>query len=427
MKAPQQIEMSGSIPLGIPRIFSSRDNSLDNFPSRGRELGGSIRVYSTLDSADSVEADIITYNAKKVNTDIYLDRGFIEAKDLNPHTGLFEDEYTDRSDYFFVENGTTDAGARLIRTGDDGLFSLPTFKKFVCDPAAIISAAGVRKLHEINPDSVVEVSGLASRAKKSSESTISGHLNAVTVLYGSMLRASLERGDKLWVQNIEKFMVRSLKGLIGDDQITIAGESKQYMGPPTIPVILNPENIVRKILSPETPDDDKSKVHLLEVFEGINVDKMPKDIRKLLAENNVTTTQSSVANRILKSKHTIPQLAIGGYSAARAVPASFVDEFSGSITTLWAIDVGTSVPYTWGIVKALTGKTAKERAIGASVAVPSFLAPYAYWYSQGEEYPGYVNGVVAGFVGVAAISEAVKRYKGSKYDKNVSKQISHEK
>jgi hypothetical protein len=49
-----------------------------------------------------------------------------------------------------------------------------------------------------------------------------------------------------------------------------------------------------------------------------------------------------------------------------------------------------------------------SKSIGATVASASFIAPYAYFYSQGEEYPTYVNAVVAGLVGVAGMSEYIR-------------------
>jgi hypothetical protein len=69
------------------------------------------------------------------------------------------------------------------------------------------------------------------------------------------------------------------------------------------------------------------------------------------------------------------------------------------------------------------GRTLKERAIGAALAGPSFIAPYAYYYAEGKDYPASVN-IVAGTLATLGLAAEVMRRKSAK---NTEEKIKQEK
>lgn len=359
--------------------------------------------------------------AIQLHTEAYLREGIISTEALN-EKGQFVDRYTPRSKHYYVENGASDAAARQITVDKgDGIFSLPTFAHFVCDPQEVIRSAGISRISELKPEQVVEISGLTTRRKEGGG--LKGDYDALLSLYSTMLKDSLESGVKLWVQNVEPGLLRILNSMAGDDQVTVLGEKRPYMGPDTIPVALSPEQIVRKKL--EQKDEDLSgrerehRKHLVGLLQGLNGDKLSPDMRKLFDDVGIEYTRSSLAERIVKNPQTWLQVGVAGYSALRAIPAAMVSEFQGDIGVFLATDLLTAPTYTWGMYKMFTGKSTGEKAVGASVAVPSFIAPYAYWYSQGENYPAYVNLAVAGFVSAGIALEVKKRRDAHKADQSI--------
>ena len=364
-----------------------------------------------------VETDDITRKAMALHTSVYRDRGFIGEGDIID--GYFRDQYTDRSRYFFQENERREVGARLISaTRKQGIMSLPTMKNFSVDPDLIANTAGVNRVSDLSYKKVVEVSGLASRYKKDRDSTGSTDrvFDPVRLLYTNLLRYSIEQGHEIWALNADPFLLRDMRNQLGRDQVITIGESQKYMGPPSTPAVINPQRVVMSVLN---GDNKENKEYIKEVLDGVNLARVPKPFQELFKDNGIDyTLDLPLKEKILKLRtlKAVGYSGLVGYSAFRALPVSTVEEFHGSIPLFFAIDVGTALTQVWGMEEVLSKDTYLQRKIGRvaaktvgmAVATGSFVAPYAYFYSQGEEYPAYVNGVVAGLVGVAGVSEYIK-------------------
>ncbi len=361
-----------------------------------------------------VETDDITRKAMALHTSVYRDRGFIGEGDIID--GYFRDQYTDRSRYFFQENERREVGARLISaTRKQGIMSLPTMKNFRVDPDVIASTAGVSRISDLSYKKVVEVSGLASEYKGDSivHLGVDESFDPVRLLYANLLRHSLEQGHELWSLNIDRLLLRDMRSKLGHDQVITVGEKQSYMGPPTVPAVINPQRVVQSILDGENREN---QAYLKQALDGLDGRNLSEELKTCLDNQDITYTKYSRNHRILKDPRTLAYSVIVGYSAARALPVTGVEEFHGSIPLLWAIDVGTAIPYTWGMIETFSSNSTlskkigrvASKSIGATVASASFIAPYAYFYSQGEEYPTYVNAVVAGLVGVAGMSEYIR-------------------
>lgn len=357
-----------------------------------------------------------TRRAQEIHTEVYLQREFIHEDQLNDE-GLFVDEYAQRSTYFFHEGAGREVGARLISaTKKEKLLSLPTAKLFSIDPDRVAEAAGVQRLGDLGRRDVVEVSGLASRAKELPVDGNPNELDPVSVLYAKMIRHSIERGHKLWLLNADPLLLRDMKRRLGDEQVIEVGEKRRYMGPPTRPAVISPSRVVEDVF---TGSNEQNQQFLTAAFHGIDLSNASKHVRQLVKERDIPHVEGSQVKKLARDPRTLAYAAIFGYSAVRAIPVAAVDEFEGSVPVFLAIDVGTAIPYTWGVIETFSGNTplsrkvgrAAAKSIGATVAAGTFIAPYAYFYANGREYPAYVNAVVAGFVGIAGISEVAKQRK----------------
>jgi hypothetical protein len=358
----------------------------------------------------------------KLHGEVYLDQGFIDETKINP-IGLYKDEYTARSTHFYAINGRKIAGARQIKANKADRVgyweSLPTAQKFSIDPEVLKKVAGVEHLSDLKRDEVVEISGLVSRRKEDGDKG-GGDLDAVIALYSQMVATSLEKGHKLWLLNVDPAFQRRLSMLLGAERVHTLGEKQKYIGPETVPIALSPAEIVRHVLSSEDPASLKIRQHFNEVFPGVNDRRIPKDICGLLKANGIETKHYPEALKMLASRKALGYAAIMGYSAFRAIPASGVDEFTGSVAALWGIDVVTAAPYTWGLMETFSGRTIPRRVIGALTAVATFIAPYAYFYKQGNVYPPGVNAAVAAFVGIAVASNMISRRTARKRDAKIA-------
>ena len=74
-------------------------------------------------------------------------------------------------------------------------------------------------------------------------------------------------------------------------------------------------------------------------------------------------------------------------SMARAVPVMYVPHFRGDWRILWAIDMITAIPYTWGLIEMVAGQKLWHRIVGAATAAVTFLAPYVYFLMYGRHAP----------------------------------------
>lgn len=344
--------------------------------------------------------------AQTLYTHKYLEEGYVKPEELT--NGLYIDEYDSRSTYLFAENGQKVTTVRQIRaTKKDGLLSLPTSKNFQIDPEALRLAADVQSLADLKPREVVEISGLASDRK---EDGIAGGFDATLSIYSTMLRLAIEQGQKLWVQNTTPAVVGQLRLLIGRQQLHQIGEPKMYMGSVTTPIAINPQEVVRKLLGSTDPRFDFHKRYLSEAFKGIDARRAPKDILELLEANDIQHTSPSILYKGMHDKRVVTIAGLLAYTGARALPLGDLDAFHGDVSVFWGIDALTAFPYGWGLA-LMYDKNASigKKAVGAAVAVPSLIAPYAYMYAKGENYPPFVDYLVAGIVTGAVAKDAITR------------------
>lgn len=102
-------------------------------------------------------------------------------------------------------------------------------------------------------------------------------------------------------------------------------------------------------------------------------------------------------------------LAVGIYSALRALPVAFLPQFHGNLLVLWLIDILTAIPYTWGVLAMLFAPRRSIRALATLTTIATFTAPYVYFWLNGRDYPPFVVAVIA-VLTVCSISIEVVKY-----------------
>lgn len=383
---------------------SGEESRVRIFTSRDPRLGSAVEAY-----------------AQQLYTDVYLDRKFVSPSQLND-LGVYVDRYARRSTSLYAVNGSKVAAGRMTRSEakEGGILSLPTTENFSIDPDALCAAAGVSRVRDIKTGAarrlsrdregeIIEFGGLAARKQKGAKPDA----DSVKALYAHGLRLSLEAGHKIWVQNVDPGFTRYLGHMIGGNElIHTLGDRQEYMGPATVPIALNPQEVTKSIL--EGRAGDVSKAYLTQALQGVDDRKMPPDLREVLQNNGVHTTEYPAWKRYVNPK-TLLYVGNVGYTVVRDIAASQVEEFDGDLLELMAFDVPLAIPYTWGLIETVAGKNPARRAAAAAVAAGCFTAPYIYYGANvkaGSEYPGYVNGIIAGFIGLAVTREVITRTVG---------------
>ena len=91
--------------------------------------------------------------------------------------------------------------------------------------------------------------------------------------------------------------------------------------------------------------------------------------------------------RLCRNPKFIAYVVVLVYSMARAVPVMYVPHFRGDWRILWAIDMITAIPYTWGLIEMVAGQKLWHRIVGAATAAVTFIAPYVYFLMYGRHAP----------------------------------------
>jgi hypothetical protein len=397
----------------------------------------SVRIYTSRQPGNT--GSRVRALASKLRTDVFLQRKHITPAHVN-ELGFYDDPYEDQSHYFYVRNTRKEAAARMIHVMPEreqggivenflarfgkqqraqkaqGIMALPTCKEFQIDHQKLAQAAGVEQVADIKNDEIVEISGLAARRIKSDASA--GEVthgdedfDAVISLYSKMMRESLEAGHKVWVMNTDEPLIRQFRTMMTAEQVKVIGQPRKYLGAETIPAAISPHAVMREIFGNQDKAEEYAFhiMHLKEVFKGIDARKIPDDIQDLLEQKGVDFTRVEGLRKMSKGELAV-HAGIFAYSAARGLPTLAVDNFEGSTAALVGIDLATSIPYSKGMVEMYKNQSTARKLGGAAVALPSFMAPYIYFYAEsGHTYPGYVNGFVGGLIGTAVAKEVMAR------------------
>jgi len=345
--------------------------------------------------------------ARQLHTQVYMQQGFIDHSQLDQQE-LFTDQYIDRSQYVYVHSAKNIATCRMIHTDKKagGLLSLPTMQHFSINSDILRFVSDAQRPSAINPKSIVEISGLAAGRVDNVDNSHSG-LSAISLLYAGALRQSLDAGHKAWVMNVEQSYRADLEDRLGEDNIHELGDEREYIGAPTIPIALNPQWVVTSLLKDDTDAGLLRKRYILEMMSGVSEKKLEPGLITLLHENGVETKPESLFSKARKQKRALLYGGIMGYSALRAAPLGVgaIPEFDGSALVFGHLDVITAGTQVMGMEAYLSGDTKLRRRLGATAAIASLYAPYAYVWANGGTNSPVVNTIAGVLTGGATAFE----------------------
>lgn len=219
------------------------------------------------------------------------------------------------------------------------------------------------------------------------------HVEALREFFGTnkAVNAGVAVGDYLLNELSEHFLPADLP-MLSEGQLSdqIAG---RYMGDPREPHVIvgmSPSAWLRTW----TAGTDQQRKFVAMAFNGTDSSKISSANYRALRQIGAPVIPSSRAYRSLFSPKFWAYVIIFVYSTLRALPVTFVENFHGSVAFLWAMDVITAIPYTWGLVAFVTAHKYWVRFVGLAVTIITFVAPYAYFWSHGQDYSWWVNAVV---------------------------------
>ena len=132
----------------------------------------------------------------------------------------------------------------------------------------------------------------------------------------------------------------------------------------------------------------------LEALRGMPTRRVHREALALIPDTAPVRRESALRRALLHP--SLPVYAIVFvYSSLRVLPVALIREFHGSLLVLWAIDVITAVPYTWGVLAMLFDPRRRIRLIATATTITTFVVPYVYFWLNGKGYPPYVPIVIA--------------------------------
>ena len=251
------------------------------------------------------------------------------------------------------------------------LAQMPELAAHSISPEHVCDAAGVQRLSELGPHNAMVV-------------TVDAVIDPEQVAH--TLRRALESGVViLFVE-----AANSLQGLQLTD--ALRGIAVRLDEPPeTGQCALYGVNVVALLRATLAAGDS---VQLAEALRGMPTHRTARKALSLL-HGEMPVQRCSWLQRMLRHPSMPVYLIVFVYSSLRVLPVALIREFHGSLFVLWAIDILTAVPYTWGVLAMLFAPRRRIRLLAALTTLVTFVGPYVYFWLHGQGYPPYVPVVIA--------------------------------
>lgn len=208
----------------------------------------------------------------------------------------------------------------------------------------------------------------------------------------SVLRDSIRKRERLWLIPLKIEDAQAWYDWLPKELFHVLGPEQTYEGNRVTPIGIAPQNFVEALVDHGGKDELKLLRTALRDVDGLFLSTR---IYKKLINAGVDLIPRSRFFRWLTNPRVLAYIVVFIYSALRALPVTFVKEFHGSLIVLWAIDLTTAVPYTWGVLTMVTAPRFKMRVVGLVVTVVTFMLPYVYFGFHGRHYPPHVIGIIA--------------------------------
>lgn len=279
---------------------------------------------------------------------------------------------------------------RLVATYSVNDVSLAA--RYELDPQVLIDVSGADRVGDLSPSNVSSFGHVSSAWFDSLR-----HSDARDIGFAHDLRGALERRQWLWLGEIAADDLAAAQERVGYGLLRQAGPARDGL----IPVAMNPCAFVRHWLH---GTDDQQRFMRWAV-EGTDSMRVSRHDLAALRDAGVPIIQRHPLLRFLRSPKVIAYLVVLIYSSLRALPVMFVKEFHGKVWIIWAIDLITAIPYTWGIIAMVAARKTSTRILGVVVALTTFVSPYIYFWTHGRGYPWFVTVIVVGMIVAAIVLE----------------------
>lgn len=223
------------------------------------------------------------------------------------------------------------------------------------------------------------------------------------------LTNSLNNGCLLWIFHTDDAGFERLCGIFGTEHVHLIERFEGALSQlDTHPYAVQPETLARILLDRFDDLNENSQKRVKRALTGIDTIYLDQSFVDLLEEDGIPYTFRSKLQRFIMNPRVIAYIVVFVYSALRVLPVHFVEEFHGELWKLWTIDMVTAIPYTWGVLAMVTARTKLMRWLGLIVTVVTFVSPYIYFWSTGDEYPLYVNFIVLALIATGILFEGFK-------------------
>lgn len=267
-------------------------------------------------------------------------------------------------------------------------------ENYVFDPAAVRQAACVERLSDLRNRHIRELPAVEDLQRPAIRNAL---------IY--ILRDSVRKREKLWLIPMTASASGEWHQWLDGEVIEQVGPTQTVQGVEVTPFGISPLKLVSFLAERANKDDIDFLQRSLHDVDGLH---LTAGVYRQVLNAGVKIVPRSKLVRIITTPKFIAYAVVLIYSALRALPVTFVKEFEGSLAVLWAIDLGTAIPYTWGIITMMTARQVWLRLIGGLVTVVTFLAPYLYFGSHGSDYPFHVIATIAFLIGVTIVWEVYR-------------------
>lgn len=277
-------------------------------------------------------------------------------------------------------------------------------ENYVFTPDAVREAAGVDRLSDLRNRHIRELPAVENL-----------HTPAIRNALIYILRDSVRKREKLWLLPMAAEAYAEWVDWLDGEVIEKLGPEQEAQGQIIAPYGISPLKLVSFLANRKNPDDLDFLRKSLHDIDGLH---LTAGVYRQVVNAGVRVIERSKFVRVATTPKFIAYAVVLIYSALRALPVTFVKEFEGSLAVLWAIDLGTAIPYTWGIITMVTAKRLWLRLVGIVVTVVTFIAPYLYFGSHGNNYPLHVIAIVTVLI-LVTFGWETYRVKADKYVETV--------
>ena len=254
------------------------------------------------------------------------------------------------------------------------ILDLEIARSYQWDAATIIAISGVDRAGDLTTR-IVEVPGSLSdiAAEGFSPHSPAGHA------LSHELHDAIQRRVRLWIADIPTRDLPRLRDALGADIIHEAGVARDGY----TPVAMSPLELLEHWAS----GSDEQREFMRVAMAGLDTLTTSSHATHASRAVGASIIERASFLKLCRNPKFIAYVVVLVYSMARAVPVMYVPHFRGDWRILWAIDMITAIPYTWGLIEMVAGQKLWHRIVGTATAAITFLAPYVYFLMYGRHAP----------------------------------------